>query len=108
VNAEGATGEKGTFGKASAWCDFAGRRAGFAQEVVEGLAILNHPKNPWAPCPWFTRDYGFMSPTPLNWIERPWELAAGQSVTLRYRVVLHAGDAASADLGAIYRDWAAG
>jgi hypothetical protein len=26
-------------------------------------AILDHPKNPWNPCPWFTRDYS-QSPSP--------------------------------------------
>jgi len=106
VNAEGETGEKGTFGKKSAWCDFFGRRPSPAGEVVEGLAILDHPGNPWAPTPWFTRDYGFLSPTPLNFITEPWTLGAGRSVTLRYRVVIHAGDPREAGLDGIYRAWA--
>ena len=41
---------------------------------------MDHPQSPWAPCPWFTQDYGFISPMPFNWIEKPWQLAAGQSV----------------------------
>ena len=85
VNAEGDTTEKGTFGKKSAWCDFYGKRANVAGDVVEGIAIFDHPKNPWSPCPWFTRDYGFASPTQMNFMEKSWELPAGQSVTLRYR-----------------------
>ena len=40
----------------------------------------------WPTC-WFTRDYGFMSPMPFNWIEKPWRLAAGQAVPIRHRVV---------------------
>src|SRR5690606_929676 len=36
VNAEGAGGEAGTFGKASDWCDYSGARG----PIVEGLAIL--------------------------------------------------------------------
>jgi len=107
LNAEGQSGEKATFGKPSAWCDFSGKRAHLPGDLVEGIALLDHPKNPWAPCPWFTRDYGFLSPTPFNFIEKPWELAAGTSVALRYRVVLHADDAKAAGLDAIYREWAA-
>ena len=107
VNAEGDTGEKGTFGKKSAWCDFYGQRANVAGDVVEGIAIFDHPKNPWSPCPWFTRDYGFASPTQMNFMEKSWELAAGQSVTFRYRVVLHAGDPQVAGLAAVYKEWAA-
>jgi hypothetical protein len=103
VNAGGETGEKGTFGKKSAWCGFFGRRGG----VVEGIAIFDHPRNPWSPCPWFTRDYGFISPTPFYFIENPWQLAAGKSVKLRYRVVLHAGDPKEAGLSRLYQEWIA-
>ena len=63
INAEGAKSEKDTFGKNSAWIDFYGKRG----KATEGLAILQHPSNPWYPSPWFTRDYGFMSPTPMYW-----------------------------------------
>jgi hypothetical protein len=107
INADGQSGEKATFGKPSAWCGYHGRRHNLPGNVVEGIAILDHPKNPWAPCPWFTRDYGFISPTPFYFIEEPWRLAAGKSVTLRYRVVLHAGDHKDAGLDAIHKAWAA-
>jgi len=63
INAEGETGEKGTFGKSSAWIDFYGPRMG----NTEGMAIMQHPSNKWFPAPWFTRDYGFFSPTPMYW-----------------------------------------
>ena len=36
INAEGKTGEKGTWGAASPWCDYTGTRNG----VTEGIAIL--------------------------------------------------------------------
>ncbi len=35
--------EKDTFGKASLWIDFYGKRG----DSTEGLAILQHPSNPW-------------------------------------------------------------
>jgi hypothetical protein len=106
INADGDTGEKGTYGKKSAWCGFHGQRANGPAGCVEGIAIFDHPKNPWSPCPWFTRDYGFASPTPMYFMDKPWTLAAGQSVTLRYRVVLHAGDPKAARLDALHKEWA--
>jgi len=105
VNAEGLSGEKATFGKPSAWCACFGKRQRLGGSIIEGIALMDHPSNPWAPCPWFTRDYGFISPTPLNFIERPWELPAGKAVTLRYRVVLHADQPQQAGLPQLYKAW---
>ena len=104
VNAEGKSGEKETFGVASPWCDYSGTRNG----VTEGMAILQDPKNRWYPAPWFTRDYGFFSPTPMQWIEGgKLELKKGESFTLRYRVVVHAGDAQSANIAGEFEKYAA-
>ena len=90
INAEGAKGEKDTFGKNSTWIDFYGKRG----EAIEGLAILQHPSNPWYPSPWFTRDYGFMSPTPMEWPQNGTDtfMKKGTVLTLRYRVLVHSGD----------------
>jgi len=90
INAEGARSEKETFGKNSPWIDFYGQRG----ELIEGLAIMQHPSNPWYPSPWFTRDYGFISPTPMYWPENGKEtfLKKGEELLLRYRVLVHAGD----------------
>jgi hypothetical protein len=99
INAEGKTGEKGTWGIASAWCDYSGTRDG----VTEGIAILQNPFNRWFPCKWFTRDYGFFSPTPMNWLENDQlELTKGEILTLRYRVAVHTGDAKTAGLVGIF------
>ncbi len=107
MNSEGGVGAEGTYGKAASWCGYHGRRAG-RPDVVEGIAILDHPENPWSPCPWLTRDYGHLSPSPFNFIKQPWVLPAGASVRLRYRVVLHAGDPKEAGLDAIYKQWVNG
>jgi hypothetical protein len=107
LNSAGLQGEKATFGKTAAWCGYYGRRQGVPGNVVEGIVLMDHPKNPWAPTPWFTRDYGFISPSPFNFIDKPWQLSKGQSVMLRYRVVLHAGDPQEAEIAKIYRTWAA-
>jgi hypothetical protein len=90
INAEGETGEKGTFGKRSAWIDYHGKRMG----KTEGMAIMQHPSNEWYPAPWFTRDYGFFSPTPMYWPENDKNiiLKKGEQIKLRYRVLVHSGN----------------
>jgi len=90
INAEGLKSEKDTFGKKSPWIDYYGRRG----EAFEGIAIIQHPSNPWYPAPWFTRDYGFISPTPMYWPENGKDIALKKdtSLRLRYRVVVHSGD----------------
>ena len=106
INSAGDVGEAGTYGKHANWCGYFGRRA-LRPDVIEGLAVMDHPQNPWAPCPWFTRDYGHLSPSPFNFLARPWELQQQESIRLRYRVVLHAGDSRQAGLDQIYKDWIA-
>jgi hypothetical protein len=99
INAEGNTSEKGTFGAASAWCDYAGTREG----ITEGIAILQNPNNRWFPSKWFTRDYGFFSPTPMYWLEGDkLNLAKGEKLTLQYRVIVHAGDAKAANVAGLF------
>ena len=105
VSSEGQEGEAATFGKPARWCAFYGQRTKAKDEPVEGIALMDHPESPWAPCPWFTRDYGFMSPMPFNWIEEPWRLSAGQSVRIRHRVVAFAGDPTEAGLDGLYKAW---
>jgi hypothetical protein len=94
VNAEGLETEEKTFGKPSSWIDYYGKRG----SNTEGLAILQHPSNPWYPSPWFTRDYGFMSPTPMYWPENGTStvLKKGTVIKLRYRVIVHTGDSKEA------------
>lgn len=102
VNAHGDTAEKGTFGKEAPWCDYWGNRNGAA----EGLAIFGHPSNKWFPPQWFTRDYGFFSPTPMHWLdENGLKMAAGERLPLRYRVVVHSGSTNQATIGGLFNEW---
>lgn len=103
VNAEGESGEAETFGKRSPWMDYHGERGGKA----EGIAILQHPSNEWFPAPWFTRDYGFFSPTPMYWPENgeKIELRKGETVHLRYRILVHSGDHKQAGIAAHYQKY---
>lgn len=105
INARGDSGEQSTFGVVSPWCDYSGMREG----ATEGLAIFQHPQNRWYPSRWFTRNYGFFSPTPMYWPEgRYTELAEGQPLRLRYRVVVHAGDAKDAQIAGLFERYRAG
>lgn len=106
ISSEGKTGENETFGQPARWCAFYGKRGPDRNGPVEGIALMDHPSNPWAPCPWFTRDYGFISPMPFNWIEQPWQLAAGKSVQLKYRVVLFSGDPQEAGIEDLFQSFA--
>jgi len=103
VNAEGDSGEKATFGKSSPWMDYFGKRGDFA----EGIAILQHPSNPWYPSPWFTRDYGFISPTPMYWPANDKEtvMKKGEKLFLRYMVVVHGGNTAEAKVKKLFEQY---
>lgn len=96
INADGDTGEKETFGKNSPWMDYYGKRG----EITEGIAILQHPSNPWFPSPWFTRDYGFFSPTPFFWPPngKNMTFSRGSAITLKYRIIIHSGTTSEADI----------
>ncbi len=101
INEHGQQGEKASFGQPSAWMDARGER----EQGTEGLAIFVHPDNPWTPTPWFTRDYGFFSPTPFYWIDESFHMTAGATLHLRYRVLVHADDPSPADLQIVFDSW---
>ena len=90
IDAKGNKNEEGTREKRSDWIDYFGQRG----SVVEGLAIMQHPSNPWYPSAWFSRNYGFFSPGPM------WQpvngkdtfIGKGEKRLLRYRVLIHGGD----------------
>ena len=103
INAEGQQTEDGTWGEPSPWIDYYGQRG----DKTEGLAILQHPSNSWYPSPWFTRDYGFFSPTPMYWPEDGESTAfeKGEELTLRYRVLVHSGSHEEANISAHFEKY---
>ena len=104
VNAEGDKGEKATFGKPSPWLACYGARSG---KTTEGLAILQHPGNHGFPSPWFTRDYGFLSPTPMYWPadNKSTRIAKGEKLHLAYRVLVFSGTTESAGIAGKYAEF---
>jgi hypothetical protein len=95
-------------GQASPWVDYTGPVDG----RTVGVAILNHPDSFRYPTTWHVRDYGLFAANPFGWRDfgmktaGDYTLPAGESITFRYRVILHDGDTASADLPAAFRAYA--
>jgi len=111
-NAEGMINEEPAWGKPSKWCDYSGEVDG---EKV-GIAILDHPGNPNHPTRWHVRGYGLFAANPFglsaftNDKSRIGGISVkpGESLRFRYRVVIHPGDTASADIESLWDKYAAG
>ena len=110
VNADGASGEKGIWGKRSDWVDYYGR---VADEDV-GVAIFDHPRNLRAPTYWHARAYGLLAANPFGLKQFTGDrrqdgryvIPAGGSLTFRYRVFIHHGGAPQAGVAEAYRQFA--
>jgi hypothetical protein len=102
VNAEGLTTEKNVWGKRSAWVDYEGELEG---EKL-GIAILDHPSNPRHPTYWHARGYGLFAANIFGVREFTRDkskdgsliLEKGKTLRFLYRVVIHPGDAHSAQV----------
>ncbi|HNR30367.1 MAG TPA: PmoA family protein [Candidatus Hydrogenedentes bacterium] len=82
------------------WCDvsFPVERK---DDKLSGVAIFQHPRNPGYPHPgWILRHYGFLGVSWPHTVDHP--LAPGASVTLRYRMWIHRGDADAAGIPAAF------
>jgi hypothetical protein len=101
INSNGQKGEKETAGMEANWCDYSGEHFG----IVEGIAIFNSPQNIWNPSKWFTRDYGFFSPTNMNFLNEGLEIKKDESLTFDYRIVVHAGALNQNKIQKLYEKW---
>ena len=111
-NAQGAEGEANVWGKRSEWVDYSGVIDG---EKV-GVVIMDHPGNPRHPTYWHSRGYGLHSVNPFGVSDflndktkdGSMTIEPGQHARFRYRVMVHPGDAKSANIAALYKQYAAG
>lgn len=90
-NSEGKDGMQAAHGQKARWMDFSSAGA--------GLAICDHPDNLRSPSPWYVHDQkpmSFFSPSLLY--HESLDLAAGQSLILKYRVLVHAQAMTAAQL----------
>lgn len=108
--AKDAKREAVTWGKRAAWCDYSGPVEG----KTVGFAIMDHPGNPRHPTWWHVRDYGLFAANPFGQhdfenLKDPHagdlKIPAGQSVTFRYRVVIHEGDVQAARITDRYEEY---
>ncbi len=101
VNAEGVKHEKEVWGKPSDWVDYSGVING---EKV-GIAILDHPSNSRR-ARWHVRAYGLFAANPFGDSvfssdkshDGTVHLSEGQLLHFRYRVIVHPGDSATANI----------
>jgi hypothetical protein len=108
-NSEGKTTEKEVWGKPADWCDYSGEING---EKL-GIAIFDNPKNSRR-SRWHVRGYGLFAANPFGQSAFTNDKSQDGSVTLQpgeklhfqYRVVIHPGDAKSADIAKLWAEYA--
>ncbi|MDO5308051.1 MAG: PmoA family protein [Planctomycetia bacterium] len=103
VNDQGVSGEANTFGKPAKWMAFYGKRR-FNPEITEGVAVFCPPKEPFENCPWFTRDYGNISPMPFLWEEKGLSWKKDDVLKGTYRIVVFAGTPQDVDLNKLWEE----
>jgi hypothetical protein len=109
-SSEGKVGEKEIWGKRADWVDYSGTVAG---ETL-GLAIFDNPGNIKHPTYCHARANGQFAENPFgehDFYNDPKRdgsvtIPAGESLTLRYRVLIHHGDTSEAKIGDKYEEYA--
>jgi hypothetical protein len=109
TNSEGAQTEKNVWGKKANWVDYDGTVDG--QKV--GIVIFSNPRNGPEPPRWHARDYGLFAVNPFGLKEFDpkaegaggHEMKGGDSMRLRYRVVIHPGDYSKKKIEDLYQDY---
>jgi len=93
--------EKDAVQVSAPWADYSAKFG--SGDTVSGVAIFDHPKNPNHPTTWLLRYYGVLNPT---WpaLETA-VLDPGKPVTLRYRLLIHRGDATAARVAEACSVW---
>jgi hypothetical protein len=108
-NSYGGISEGETWGKRAHWCDYSGPVDG---ETV-GICIMDDPSSFRHPTYWHVRNYGLMTANPFGLshfyadksIDGSHRLPAGQTLRFRYRIYVHRGDAAQANVREKYHDF---
>ena len=108
-NAFGGINEAETWGKRANWCDY----SGVVDGTPVGIAVFDHIVNPRYPTYWHVRNYGLMGSNIFGsgTFERDpskdgsYTLKHGEEMHFRFRVLIHAGDAAVGKVGQKYHDF---
>lgn len=90
--------------EAGPWMDFSGTLSGGGETC--GVAILCHPETPNYPAPWILRQTRSMQNIVYPGRD-PVEIPTDRAVRLKYRLVLHQGNADALDLDKLHSDFGA-
>jgi hypothetical protein len=109
LNSNGAEGEKAIWGKRADWVDYSGTIGGKRVDV----AIFDSPRSFRHPTTWHARAYGLFAANPFGAREfsgdagqdGSWTVPEGQSVTFRYRVLIHEGAFGADQIRAAYQSY---
>ena len=108
IDSEGRAGRTEAHGKQARWMDFSGVFGEKDEKpVTAGTTIFDHPTNPRHPTPWYlsdTADLPYFGPALL--FDQPLTLKAGESFTVKYRILIHPGLGDKAGLEKEYREFA--
>ncbi len=99
LNSSGARGDKDCWGRKADWCDYSGEIDG----KPVGITMFDDPKNRCRAC-WHVRAYGLLAANPFGRAESGFpaqkdtpepllRLQPNEELSLRYGLLLHAGDA---------------
>ena len=110
VNSEGLR-DDAVWGTRAKWVDMSGPIDG----KTYGIAIFDHPTNLRHPTRWHARDYGLFAANPFCEVEMDksqpkgagdYVLKAGQSITFKYRVLIHSGEPDAAEIEKRFSEYA--
>jgi hypothetical protein len=114
ANSTGGKGQEECDMKPAAWCDESGQ----IDKKTYGVAILDYPQNLRHPPLWHAHRDARLSTDifSLHTFDKDkypkgagnFTIKRGQTSTFRYRIVVHTGDAAAADIAQKFKDFAAG
>lgn len=98
------------WGKQAEWCDY----SGLVDGKLVGIAVFDHPSSFRSPTYWHVRTYGLFAANPFGLhdfkkdekLDGSYTIPAGESITFRYRVLIHEGDAVSAGVAGAYLAYA--
>jgi hypothetical protein len=85
-NSEGGVNETGVFWKPARWVDYSGL---IQTDVVEGITLMDHPRNPNHPSVFHVRNDGWMGASLTH--SAPLTLEKGKTLRVRYGMFVHAG-----------------
>ena len=111
--AGGRVGEAACWGKPSPWCDYSGTIEGVG---VRGVTVFDNPSNLRYPTCWHVRAYGllgancfglsYFTEKDANRLNGDYTLKNGETLTFKYRILVHSGNASDAKVEDRFADYA--